>query len=211
MHRRQLILTGIAAAAASPIAACATPASQQGQPGYPTQPGQGAPRATGAPPAYTQEELVSAGSSFLGVAAEALGGAIERVFMEQGDAPTAYIAGEEGAGAFAIGARYGQGLLYMKDRPEPQEVFWQGASIGWDFGGNVARVFTLVYNLYHPDMIYRRYPGVEGSAYLIGGLGVNYQQADGIILAPIRAGVGLRLGANVGTMSYSRQRNILPF
>ncbi|RZJ19886.1 MAG: DUF1134 domain-containing protein, partial [Brevundimonas sp.] len=89
--------------------------------------------------------------------------------------------------------------------------FWQGASIGWDFGGNASRVFTLVYGLYHPDMIYRRYPGVEGSAYLVGGLGVNYQRADGIVLAPIRTGVGLRLGANVGTMSYSRQRNILPF
>ena len=68
-----------------------------------------------------------------------------------------------------------------------------------------------VYGLYHPDMIYRRYPGVEGSAYLVAGLGVNYQRADGIVLAPIRTGVGLRLGANVGTMSYSRQRNLLPF
>ena len=207
MDRRSLLLSGLALTAGG----CATSAAQQGQPGSPTAPGAGSPPANTPPPAYTQEEIVAAGSSFLGVAAEALGGAVERVFMEQGDAPTAYIAGEEGSGAFAVGARYGQGLLYMKDRPEPQEVFWQGASIGWDFGGNVARVFTLVYNLYHPDMIYRRYPGVEGSAYLIGGLGVNYQQADGIILAPIRAGVGLRLGANVGTMSYSRQRNILPF
>ena len=78
-------------------------------------------------------------------------------------------------------------------------------------GGNASRVFTLVYGLYHPDMLYRRYPGVEGSAYLVAGLGVNYQRADGIVLAPIRTGVGLRLGANVGTMSYSRQRNLLPF
>src|SRR5690606_28464622 len=144
---------------------------------------------------YTRDEIVAAGSNFLGVAVEAIGGAVERIFADQGDSPTAYIAGEEGSGAFTVGARYGQGLLYMKDRPRPQEVYWQGISIGWDIGGNVARVFTLVYNLYHPDMIYRRYPGVEGSAYLVGGLGVNYQQADGIILAPIRAGVGLRLGA----------------
>ena len=208
MHRRSLIVSGLAAAG---VSGCVTPAQQQPAPGYPTAPGAGTAPTDAPPPTYTQEELVAAGSNFLGVAAEALGGAIERIFMDQGDAPTGYIAGEDGAGAIALGARDGQGLLYMKDRPTPQEVYWQGISIGWDFGGNVARVFSLVYNLYHPDMIYRRYPGVEGSAYLIGGLGVNYQQADGIILAPIRAGVGLRLGANVGTMSYSRQRNVLPF
>ena len=116
-----------------------------------------------------------------------------------------------GEGAFGVGVRYGRGALHMKDLSASQEIFWQGISIGWDVGGNASRVFTLVYGLYYPDMIYRRYPGVEGSAYLIGGVGVNYQQADGIILAPVRTGVGLRLGANVGTMAYSRQRNLLPF
>ena len=90
------------------------------------------------------------------------------------------------------------------------EVFWQGPSVGWDLGGNASRVFTLCYDLQYPDAIFRRFPGVEGTAYLIGGLGVNYQRADGITLAPIRAGVGLRLGANVGYLSYSRQRELLP-
>mgnify|MGYP003638004469 FL=1 len=161
--------------------------------------------------AYTFEELTAAGSRELGIAAEAVGGAIERIFADQGDRPTAYIAGEEGAGAAAVGLRYGRGALHMKDLSASQEVFWQGISIGWDIGGNASRVFTLVYGLYHPDMIYRRYPGVEGTAYVIAGLGVNYQQADGIVLAPVRTGVGLRLGANVGTMAYSRQRNLLPF
>jgi hypothetical protein len=52
---------------------------------------------------------------------------------------------------------------------------------------------------------------VEGSAYFIAGIGVNYQQADGITLAPLRTGVGLRLGANVGYLAYTRKRNILPF
>jgi hypothetical protein len=99
----------------------------------------------------------------------------------------------------------------MKDMSASVEVFWQGISVGWDVGGNASRVFTLVYGLYNPDAIYRRYPGVEGSAYLVGGVGVNYQRADGIVLAPVRTGVGLRLGANVGTMAYSRQRNLLPF
>lgn len=209
MDRRKLILTGLAAAtplAAGSLSGCAT--SQPGQaptgPSYPIRSDQEAP-------AYTAEELVAVGSRELGIAAEAMGGAIERIFADQGDRPTAYIAGEEGAGAMGIGVRYGRGALHMKDLTASQEIFWQGISIGWDVGGNASRVFTLVYGLYYPDMIYRRYPGVEGSAYLIGGLGVNYQQADGIILAPVRTGVGLRLGANVGTMAYSRQRNLLPF
>ncbi|MBL0948237.1 DUF1134 domain-containing protein [Brevundimonas sp.] len=209
MDRRKLILTGLAAAtplAAGSLSGCAT--SQPGQgpagPNYPIRSDQQAP-------AYTADELIAAGSRELGIAAEAMGGAIERIFADQGDSPTAYIAGEEGAGAVGVGVRYGRGALHMKDLSASQEVFWQGISIGWDVGGNASRVFTLVYGLYYPDMIYRRYPGVEGSAYLIGGLGVNYQQADGIILAPVRTGVGLRLGANVGTMAYSRQRNLLPF
>jgi len=40
---------------------------------------------------------------------------------------------------------------------------------------------------------------------------VNYQRANGITLAPIRSGIGVRLGANVGYSSYSRKRQILPF
>lgn len=204
MHRRQMILSGLAATAgASGLSACAT-AGRPSDPNYPIA-------SDGNAPAYTADELVAAGSRELGIAAEALGGAIERIFADNGDRPTAYIAGEEGAGAAGVGLRYGRGALHMKDLSASQEVFWQGISIGWDLGGNASRVFTLVYGLYQPDMIYRRYPGVEGTAYLVGGLGVNYQRADGIVLAPIRTGVGLRAGANVGTMAYSRQRNLLPF
>ncbi|WP_122464456.1 MULTISPECIES: EipA family protein [Brevundimonas] len=200
MHRRTLITTGLAAAG---LSACATNRPPN-DPNYPVPSDRNAQ-------AYSFEELTAAGSRELGIAAEAVGGAIERIFADQGDRPTAYIAGEEGAGAAAVGLRYGRGALHMKDLSASQEVFWQGISIGWDIGGNASRVFTLVYGLYHPDMIYRRYPGVEGTAYVVAGLGVNYQQADGIVLAPVRTGVGLRLGANVGTMAYSRQRNLLPF
>ena len=182
--------------------------------GYETQ---GPPRPEYAPnyPAqrraetYSRNEIVQGASDFLGVTAEAAGSAVERVFADNGR-PTAYIAGEEGAGAFVAGLRYGKGLLYMKGRA-PQTVYWQGPSVGWDFGGNGSRAFTLVYNLHYGDMVYRRFPGVEGSAYVIGGLGVNYQRADDITLAPIRAGFGLRLGANVGYLSYSRQRRWFPF
>ena len=144
----------------------------------------------------------------MGVTAESAGAAVERAFRENGQ-PTAYLAGQEGSAAFLGGVRYGKGLLYMKNRPT-QEVYWQGPSIGWDWGGNASRVFTLCYGLQYPDAVFRRFPGVEGSAYFVGGLGVNYQRADDITLAPIRAGLGLRLGANIGYLSYSRTRHILP-
>jgi hypothetical protein len=157
---------------------------------------------------YSRDEIVDGVSDFLGVTAEAAGAAIERIFRQHGR-PTGYIAGEEGSGAIAVGLRYGKGLLYMKDRPATT-VYWRGPSIGWDLGGNASRSFTLCYALQNPDQIYQRFPGVEGSAYLVGGLGVNYQRADDIVLAPIRAGVGLRLGANLGYLAYSRRRRIVP-
>jgi hypothetical protein len=158
--------------------------------------------------AYREDELAHSVSDFFGVTAETAGAIIEKAFKDNGD-PTGYIAGTEGSGAFAVGLRYGSGLLYMKNR-QPQKVFWQGPSIGWDFGGNASRVFTLCYDLQYPDMIYRRFPGVEGTAYFIGGLGVNYQRAEDVTLAPIRAGVGLRLGANLGYLAYSRKRHFVP-
>ena len=158
---------------------------------------------------FSREEIVNSVSDFLGVTAETAGGAIERVFRDHGR-PTAYIAGEEASAAFSFGLRYGRGLIYMKNRPT-ERVFWQGPSIGWDLGGNASRVFTLCYNLQYPEAIFQRFPGVEGTAYLIGGIGVNYQRANDITLAPMRAGLGLRLGANVGYLAYTRKRSWLPF
>jgi len=157
---------------------------------------------------YSRDEIVRNVSDFFGVTAENAGAIIEKIFHENGR-PTAYIAGEEGSGAFFFGLRYGKGLMYMKDRPR-MDVFWQGPTGGFDWGGNASRTFTLCYNLQYPDAIFRRFPGVEGSAYLVGGLGVNYQRADGIVLAPVRAGIGLRLGASLGYLAYSRQRNVIP-
>jgi len=227
MDRRTLIVSGLVtlgaagAARAEPIQlppaqprsdASPTPQSQAGPP--PGAPAGAAPsnspaRAAAQPSAYSEDEIVHSVSDFLGVTAESAGGAVERVFKNNGR-PTAYIAGEEASGAFAIGARYGRGLLYMKGR-EPMEVYWRGPSLGWDVGGNASRVFTLCYMLDDPKDIFQRFPGVEGSAYFVGGLGVNYQRTDDIVLAPIRAGVGFRLGANVGYLAYSRKRNFIPF
>jgi len=207
MHRRQLILSGAAIAVSGP--AFAQDVQSQSQ----------APAMEGVTPAtpsyaatqaetYSQDELVSKVSDFFGVATESAAAAIEKAFRDHGQ-PTGYVAGQEGSAAFAIGLRYGKGLLYMKNR-EPETVFWQGPSFGWDFGGNASRVFTLAYNLQYPDAVFRRFPGVEGSAYVVGGMGLNYQKADSITLAPIRAGIGLRLGANVGYLAYSRKRNWFP-
>lgn len=202
MDRRVLIVSGLSLI----VAAKASEALAQDAP-----PERVPDHAPDYPPAeaYSRDELVNKVSDFFGVTAEAAGAVISKAFKDNGQ-PTGYIAGEEGAAAFTVGLRYGKGLLYMKNR-QPDTVYWQGPSIGWDIGGNAARTFTLCYNLQEPAQIYQRFPGVEGSAYFIGGLGVNYQRADDVTLAPIRAGVGLRLGANVGYLAYTRKRHILPF
>jgi len=192
MERRQFIMKGLAAGATS----LAVPSLAKANTGD---------------AAYHRDEILRAGSDFLGVTAEALGGAVEKIFMDYGDAPTAYIAGEEVAGAIGVGLRYGKGLVHMKSLQSPTPVYWQGPSAGFDGGINASRVFTLAYFLDDPNQVFRRFPGVEGSAYFVGGLGVNYQRAEGIVLAPIRTGVGFRLGASVGWLAYSRKRNILPF
>jgi hypothetical protein len=211
MDRRTHILSGMALIGGAANAQTALGDPERSAP----PPPQAAPSPGGPPPAgepaatYDRNEIVNNVSDFFGVGAEQAGGVVERAFKDNGK-PTAYIAGEEASGAITVGARYGRGLLYMKGKP-PVEVFWQGPSLGFDLGGNASRVFTLCYNLQYPDAIFQRFPGVEGSAYLIGGMGVNYQRASDITLAPIRAGVGLRLGANIGYLAYTRKRNILPF
>ncbi len=158
---------------------------------------------------YSEDEVVSAIEDWLGVSAETAGSLVERVFADLGR-PNAYIYGGEGSGAIGVGLRYGDGTLVTKTG-ETRKVYWQGPSAGFDVGGNASKTFTLVYNLPSADEIYRRFPGVEGTFYFIGGVGVNYQRADDIALAPMRVGVGFRQGANVGYLAYSRQRNILPF
>lgn len=159
---------------------------------------------------YTADEIVKKGAEFFGVTTEAMAKAVERVFAKYGR-PNAYIAGNEGSGAFVVGLRYGEGNLFMKTSSAATKVFWQGPSIGFDYGANASKVFTLVYNLPGPDSIYERFPGVEGSAYFVAGIGVNYQQNGRIVLAPMRTGVGLRAGANLGYLAYSKERNWIPF
>lgn len=158
---------------------------------------------------YSENEVVGAVSTHLGVTAESAATAIERLFKDRGR-PVGYITGEEGSGAIGVGLRYGKGTLWMKNG-QTRKVYWQGPTVGFDLGADASKVFTLVYDLQNPDFIYRRYPGVDGSAYLVAGMAVNYQRANGVTLAPIRTGVGLRLGAKVGYTSYTKKRNYVPF
>ncbi len=158
---------------------------------------------------FDSKEVASAMSDYFGVTAEATGSAVERIFRDLGK-PVGYIYGEEGSAAIGIGLRYGKGVLQMADGRQ-SKVYWQGPSIGWDIGGNGSKVFTLVYKLTDPEQIYQRFPGVDGSAYMVAGMGVNYQRSNTITLAPVRTGVGVRLGVNVGYLAYSRKRHFIPF
>jgi hypothetical protein len=160
---------------------------------------------------YSADEIVQKAADFFGATTEAVAKAIERVFAEKGR-PNAYIVGSEASGAIGVGLRYGEGDLYMKRTgARTTKVYWQGPSIGFDVGGNASKSFTLVYNLPNTEAIFERFPGVDGSAYFIAGISVNYQQNGRVILAPMRTGVGLRGGVNIGYLAYTKERNFLPF
>ncbi len=157
---------------------------------------------------YREDEIVGAVSNFFGVTAQAAAEVVERIFGDLGR-PNAYIAGEEAAGAVAVGLRYGEGWLYRRSA-QPQRIYWTGPSVGFDIGLNASKCFTLVYNLERPEQLYQRIPGVEGSYYFIAGVGVNYQRAGEVVLAPMRTGVGARAGVNIGYLNYTPEREWVP-
>ena len=197
---------GFISVSAFALVACATPANN---PNANSDIREAQAKSSNQAADYNESELITAISTHLGVTSESAASAIERLFRERGR-PVGYITGEEGGGALTIGARYGKGTLWMKNG-ETAKVFWQGPTIGFDAGAEAGKVFTLVYGLRDVRDLYRRFPGVDGSAYLVGGMAINYQKTNGITLAPVRTGVGLRLGANVGYTNYTKKRKILPF
>jgi hypothetical protein len=158
---------------------------------------------------YDKETIISEAEGYLGAGAEGLASVIEKVFEDHGQ-PDGYIKGREGAGAIIIGLRYGDGDIYLKNGYS-RKIHWQGPSIGFDWGGNASKVFTLVYNLPSVESVFQRFPGVDGSLYFIGGAGLNYLQRDETILAPIRLGVGWRAGANVGYLKVTPEKTWNPF
>jgi hypothetical protein len=185
----------------------------QGQP-YQAQPYQAPPQEAPPPRApssstYAPDELVGAGHKFFGNVSRGLASVIERAVSQWG-LPNGYILGEEGSGAFVAGLRYGEGTLYTKNAGDLR-VYWQGPSVGFDWGGDGARTMTLVYNLPATNAIYQRFAGIDGSAYIIGGFGMTALTSNNIVLVPIRSGLGLRLGANIGYLKYTPRATWNPF
>jgi hypothetical protein len=190
------------------IAFGAGPALSQVQP-VQNQPGQAPPPPQNRPGTFSPGELVSEGHRFFGTVSRGLAEVVEKAVGRWGQ-PNGYILGQEGSGAFVVGLRYGDGKLYTKNAGD-RRVFWEGPSIGFDTGGEGARTMMLVYNLPSTDAIYQRFPGIDGSAYFVGGFGMTALGDGNIVVVPIRSGVGLRLGANVGYLKFTPNATWNPF
>src|SRR5215469_5177281 len=158
---------------------------------------------------FTPNELVREGHHFFGTVSRGLAQIVEAAVSRWGQ-PNGYILGQEGSGAFVVGLRYGDGKLYTKNAGN-RRVFWEGPSVGFDTGGEGARTMMLVYNLPATEAIYQRFAGIDGSAYFIGGFGMTALASGNIIVVPIRSGVGLRLGANIGYLKFTPQPTWNPF
>ncbi len=197
--RQTIVRHALAAALAlGGMAALATPASAQYQ-----QPQQQQPAT------YSSNELVSQGHSFFGSVSRGLALTIEKAVQQWGE-PNGYILGQEGAGAFIGGLRYGEGVLYTRNAGD-RKIYWQGPSIGWDFGGDGARTMILVYNMRSVDDVFRRFGGISGSAYAVAGFGMSALVSEGMVVVPIRSGVGVRLGANLGYLKFTPNPTWNPF
>lgn len=158
---------------------------------------------------YTVQEIVDAGHDFFGSTSGGLAKVVENAFQQYG-LPNGYILGQEGSGAFIAGLTYGEGNLYTKNVGQ-HDVFWQGPSLGLDYGGQGSRVMMLVYDLPNLDSLYNRYGGVSGSAYVVAGVGMTVLKSHNVIIVPIRTGIGARLGINVGYLKLSTQPTWNPF
>ncbi len=168
-----------------------------------------APIATATGSTYKKDDLIGAAEGVFGKGAKGLAEILEKILRDQGE-PNAYIAGREISGAIVVGLRYGSGTLKHAVEGE-RPVYWTGPSLGFDLGGDATKTFVLVYNLYDSQDLYRRYPQVEGRAYFVGGLSATYLRRGNVVIIPIRLGVGVRLGANVGYMKFSEKSRWLPF
>lgn len=198
--RKTLILTCLAAAFAAGVAG---PASAQRRPAP-------QPAAAENPSTFSGSELIQNGHRFFGSLSRGLALTIEEATRRWGE-PNGYILGQEGSGAFVAGLRYGEGILYTRNAGE-RKVFWQGPSVGFDWGGDGARTMILVYNLPNMQAMYQRFGGVDGSAYLVAGFGMTALTAgDGVTLVPIRTGIGARLGVNLGYLKFTEQPTWNPF
>lgn len=158
---------------------------------------------------YTIDEIRDATRGFFGTISTNLAAVLEHAFASYGR-PTGYVLGQEGGGAFLAGLRYGSGTLFMRKGGE-RPVYWHGPSLGYDFGAEGSRTMFLIYRLADPEALFRRFTGIDGSAYLVGGFGITFLKGGDVIMAPIRSGLGLRLGANVGYVRFTPKATWNPF
>ncbi len=158
---------------------------------------------------YTIDEIREISRGFFGTISTELGSVIEYAFSSAGR-PDGYVLGTEGGGAFLAGVRYGSGTLYMRSGGSGK-IYWHGPSIGTDFGASGSRTMFLIYRLHQPEELYRQFTGVDGSAYFIGGVGITFLKGGQVTMAPIRTGLGLRLGANIGYIRFTPRPTWNPF
>ena len=158
---------------------------------------------------YTPQEIVDAGHTFFGSTSGGLAKVVEAAFQKYG-LPNGYILGQEGSGAFIAGLTYGEGQLNTKNAGE-HPLYWQGPSLGIDYGGQGTRVMMLVYDLPSTDAIYARFGGVSGQAFVIAGFGMTLLKNNNVLVVPIRTGVGARLGLNVGYLKMTQNPTWNPF
>ena len=180
------------------------PNYQQPPPNYQQQP-QSQPQVQ----QYSSNEIVDAGHRFFGTVSRGLAQIVEKAGSQWG-LPNGYVLGQEAGGAVVAGLRYGEGTLYTKNAGDLR-VYWQGPSVGFDFGGEGARTMMLIYSLPATEAIYQRFAGLDGSAYFVGGLGMTALTFNNIVMVPIRTGVGFRLGANVGYLKFTPNATWNPF
>jgi hypothetical protein len=194
-----------------PQAAPYQPPSQAApyQPPPQSAPPDAAPSSSSSSREFSPNELIDAGHRFFGGVSRGLAMVVEKAVSQWGQ-PNGYVLGEEASGAFVGGLRYGDGTLYTKNAGDLR-VFWQGPSVGFDAGADGARTMMLVYNLPQTHAIFNRFGGINGSAYFIGGFGMTALVADNITIVPIRSGVGLRLGANLGYLKFTERPTWNPF
>ena len=207
-----IISLRVAAIAGLMAAVACTPVMAQTTGTIPPQPSSSEVIPSSPPPTtnqFSSNELINAGNHFFGSVSHGLATIVEKAVSQWG-LPNGYVLGQEASGAFIGGLRYGDGMLYTRNAGDLR-VFWQGPSVGFDAGADGARTMMLVYNLPQVGAIFSRFGGINGSAYFIGGFGMTALTANNIVLVPIRSGIGLRLGANLGYLKFTESPTWNPF
>ncbi len=160
-------------------------------------------------PVLSREDLRLAGKGVFGTFSAELAAAIDYAISTYGR-PDGFIVGSEGGGALIAGVRYGGGTLTLATG-EQRPIYWQGPSIGYDFGLSGSQVMFLVYNATSGEGVRGRFPGVEGAAYIVGGVGLTVMRRGDVTVVPIRTGLGLRVTANIGYLNFSTRQRFNPF